>query len=396
MTRLLTIIVALLVSNCAFAQPLPLPPSSGGGGGGTQYTEGDTDSTPTGNVVMWRDGTDAIVSATEAAPLPVQCIQPSYSNLNVQAFSEASSTFYAGVEGLHSVGEEYVSTLRPVSIGGVASSTTPSAVSAGDAVGIWIDLNGRIQIGDGGGSLTVDGTVGATQSGTWNIGTVSTITNVVHIDDNGGSVTVDGGVTCNAGTNLNTSALATSANQSTMITALQLIDDPVITDDAAFTPATNKVSMAGFEADETATDSVDEGDAGAARMTLDRKQIIALYAHAAGGADGYSFLSTSAVQTAQIKGSPGNVYDIECFNVGSSAAFIRLYDQTGSPANTDTANIKWRGTIPAATTGAGHVVPFVVGRFFGTGIGIRVTAAIADNDATALTASQVMCNVGYK
>lgn len=37
--------------------------------------------------------------------------------------------------------------------------------------------------------------VASVQSGTWNIGTVTTITNVVHVDDNGGSLTVD-----NAGT----------------------------------------------------------------------------------------------------------------------------------------------------------------------------------------------------
>lgn len=39
-------------------------------------------------------------------------------------------------------------------------------------------------------------------------GVVTSITNVVHIDDNGGSITVDGSITANAGTNLNTSALA--------------------------------------------------------------------------------------------------------------------------------------------------------------------------------------------
>lgn len=49
-------------------------------------------------------------------------------------------------------------------------------------------------IEDGGNSITVDGTVAATQSGTWDIGTVGTITNVVHIDDNSSSITVDGTV----------------------------------------------------------------------------------------------------------------------------------------------------------------------------------------------------------
>jgi hypothetical protein len=42
-------------------------------------------------------------------------------------------------------------------------------------------------------------------------------------------------------------------------------------DDAAFTIATDSVSASGFLADETAPDSVDEGDIGLARMTLDRK-----------------------------------------------------------------------------------------------------------------------------
>lgn len=48
-----------------------------------------------------------------------------------------------------------------------------------------------VNVQDGGNSLTVDGTVAATQSGTWNIGTVTTVTNVVHVDDNSGSITVD-------------------------------------------------------------------------------------------------------------------------------------------------------------------------------------------------------------
>jgi hypothetical protein len=48
-------------------------------------------------------------------------------------------------------------------------------------------------------------------------------------------------------------------------------------DDAAFTPATSKIAVVGYLADDTSTDSVDEGDAGAARMTLNRKQITQPY-----------------------------------------------------------------------------------------------------------------------
>jgi len=51
--------------------------------------------------------------------------------------------------------------------------------------------------------------------------------------------------------------------------------DITVADDAAFTPATSVVTPIGFFADETSTDSVNEGDTGAARMTLDRRQIVA-------------------------------------------------------------------------------------------------------------------------
>lgn len=88
----------------------------------------------------------------------------------------------------------------------------------------------------------------------------------------------------NVGTSALPSGAATSANQSTANTSLsnidsdtsaiqtsvELIDDAIKTDDAAFTPATTKIMMAGFEFDDVATDSVDEGDSGAARMSANR------------------------------------------------------------------------------------------------------------------------------
>lgn len=55
------------------------------------------------------------------------------------------------------------------------------------------------------------------------------------------------------------------------LTSLQLIDDVIFTDDTAFTPATSKVAVIGGQLDDSSTDSVDEGDAGALRMTPDRR-----------------------------------------------------------------------------------------------------------------------------
>lgn len=62
------------------------------------------------------------------------------------------------------------------------------------------------------------------------------------------------------------------ASNSAIQTSVQLIDDAIVADDAAFTPATTKVMMSGFEYDDTSPDSVNEGDAGAARMSANRNQ----------------------------------------------------------------------------------------------------------------------------
>lgn len=65
----------------------------------------------------------------------------------------------------------------------------------------------------------VSGTVAATQSGTWNVGTLTSITNVVHVDDNAGSLTVDGTVavsgTVAVDTELTTADLDTGAGTDT-------------------------------------------------------------------------------------------------------------------------------------------------------------------------------------
>ena len=85
------------------------------------------------------------------------------------------------------------------------STTGGGTEAAALRVTLANDSTGLISVDDNGGSLTVDGTVAATQSGTWNVTNVS------------GTVSLPTGA-------------ATSANQSTIITALQLLDNAVATD----------------------------------------------------------------------------------------------------------------------------------------------------------------------
>jgi len=99
----------------------------------------------------------------------------------------------------------------------VTGTVTANAGSGTFAVSGTVTANagtGTFVVGDGGSSLTVDGTVAATQSGTWILGANSgidigdvTINNAsgasaVNIQDGGNSITVDGTVTVTDGLNI--------------------------------------------------------------------------------------------------------------------------------------------------------------------------------------------------
>lgn len=142
---------------------------------------------------------------------------------------------------------------------------------------------------------------------------------------------------------------------------------------------------------------LDYGAAGSSTpVTTSTALPVADYAQTTGGSSAYTALSTAAVLAAQIKGSAGQVYSMQFFNLGANEMFVRLYNQTGAPADTDTANIVWRGMIPGNAAGTATQITFPKGLAFSTGIGIRVSGAVADNDTTVLAANEVMVNASYK
>lgn len=225
-------------------------------------------------------------------------------------------------------------------------------------------------------------------------------TTAVNTDNEAAPLLVDARgalkVECFSGETLPVSLASVPSHAVTNAGTFAVQDSEKVADDAAFTAGTTKVQPVGFFADETATDSVDEGDVGASRMTLDRKQIVTPYAHAgAGGGSSYSTISTAAVLSAEIKGSAGKVFSIQVFNLNAAARHVRLYNQTGAPGSGDTANVVWRGIVPGNTAGAGFVVQFPMGKQFATGIGIRASTGIADNDTGALAANELTFNVDY-
>jgi hypothetical protein len=74
-------------------------------------------------------------------------------------------------------------TRLPMLLAGYASAVAPTSVSAdGDVCRVWVDRNGRLQIGDGGGSITVDGTIAVSGSVTVAQATASSLNAEVQGD----------------------------------------------------------------------------------------------------------------------------------------------------------------------------------------------------------------------
>jgi hypothetical protein len=184
----------------------------------------------------------------------------------------------------------------------------------------------------------------------------------------GNTVTVGSHAVTNAGT------FAVQVDGSAL-TALQVIDNPVIVDDAAFTPATTSVMMAGFEADEGSTDSVDEGDGGAARMTLDRKQIVTPQPHTTGGLSVFRSLDLDETEE-DVKTSAGQIYGWIITNFATTTRYIKF-----SNASDDTTLVQNFGGM---------------GITFDTALCAYATTALADADTGAPSANDVAITVFYK
>jgi hypothetical protein len=136
-------------------------------------------------------------------------------------------------------------------------------------------------------------------------------------------------------------------------------------DDTAFTPASSKITPMGAFCDETSTDSVDEGDIGAPRMTADRNLYVNL-GYLLSGEDQTSNLlavkqKPSALSTycwdidksvayeasSIAKASAGVVRAIEGYNSKTSAQFIQLHNSATLPADTGVPDFVI--TVPASS-----------------------------------------------
>lgn len=82
----------------------------------------------------------------------------------------------------------------------------------------------------------------------------------------------------------------------------------------------------------------------------------------------------------------------EVFNTGVTQLFLKFYNKK-SPTSADTPFR--RIGVPGGTAGAG-ATRFIGGITCENGIGIRMTANLADNDTTAVSAGALVCNIDFQ
>jgi hypothetical protein len=202
------------------------------------------------------------------------------------------------------------------------------------------------------------------------------------------------GVAAGAGAVSATVQRVTHASDDPVTTSVQLIDDVIATDDTTtHTPATTKAANVAFVADDTSTDSVDEGDIGMARMTLSRMQITTLRPDATG--EGLTPIINLDIDESEddIKTSPGKVYGWDLYNLATSNRYVRIYNATA--ANTTVGSTAALCFIPMPP-GAKVNIEFTNGIKFDTAICIAATTGFAANDTGAPGTNEVMGTVYYQ
>lgn len=120
---------------------------------------------------------------------------------------------------------------------------------------------------------------------------------------------------------------------------------------------------------------------------------VKLIPYTSGGLSRTHLKAAASTNSTSVKASAGQVYKIHAFNGSGGTKYLKLYDKATAPTvGTDTPVGVYPLQAGAQTTidWGGHGMPFTLG------IGLGITGGVADSDTTAVTANDVILNMGYK
>lgn len=114
----------------------------------------------------------------------------------------------------------------------------------------------------------------------------------------------------------------------------------------------------------------------------------------ADGSTPFSLIAAATVNSTLVKVGAGKIFSIHAINLNAAVRYLKFYDMARKPDAGTGVPVR-RYAIPASATGAGFVfTPFLPLRF-NVGIAFVLVTGVADNDATVLTANDVVLTLEY-
>jgi hypothetical protein len=291
------------------------------------------------------------------------------------------------------------------------------------------DAGGSLTVDDGGSSLTVDGTVSVTgQIVAGTAGTPSTdvisiqgITSMTAVKVDGSAVTqpvsiasVPSHAVTNAGTFATQAAQSGTWNIGTVTTVSTVTNMATIgtsvtpgtsaahlgkAEDAAHTTGDTGVMALGVRAASPTERSAGPTDGDYEPFATN--EVGAVWTTPTASANGglSIFRSLDIDETEEdVKTSAGTVYGMWVTNTATSTRFVKFYNATAASVTVGTTTPVITIGIPGNTSDdvSGNFGPGGMGIGFATAISVAATTAAADNDTGAPSAGDVIINVFYK
>ena len=198
----------------------------------------------------------------------------------------------------------------------------------------------------------------------------------------------------------NTTGAATAANQAAANTSLSAIATSTAANATATAQTAGNATLGSIltacQAPTPAGTNL-VGKVGIDQTTPGTTNAVQIVAGAAGGCTPSHRVSTADTNSFVLKASAGHVYGYQLVNANAAARYVKFYNAAtavtagvGTPAKTV--------CVPGGTAAQPTVVTLgqPVGLAFAAGIAVTITANLADADATAVTAGDLLCEVDWK
>ena len=328
-----------------------------GGGGGTQYTEGDTDATITGTAILWEDAANTLVTVNSSKPLPVDI-------KNASVTVDGTVTADTELPAAAALDDNMATPTTPL-VGACLMAYDGSGwdrLTGSAATGLNIAAPNGVRLVDAGGDNVTDDA-----------------TDTVKVSDGGGALTVDGTVTANLSATDNAVLDNIDADTSAIQTAVQIMDDWDESDRAKVNPIVGQAGVAGDSGTVGATtqrvvlatdvglpagtnaigklsanSGVDIGDVDVTSIAAGTNAIgnVGMTPRTSGGlliknctsGDGSTALTNSAQE---IKASAGQLFGWYIFNPNSVTAWVIIYNTAAASVTVGTTNPAMVLGIPA-------------------------------------------------